>query len=101
MERDVKEVLASQKLILANLGRGKAQLTDEQPEAAFGRQLKQVRIWQAKQPNVKVLFVPHREAIDDPAAVALRVNGFLGGGLDAESMAGVVDGALYRQRADA
>jgi hypothetical protein len=68
-------------------------------EQAFRRQLKQVRVWLAKQPNVKVLFVPHREAIEDPRSVAERVSAFLGGGLDTDAMAVVVDSSLYRQRA--
>jgi hypothetical protein len=58
-----------------------------------------VRIWLARQPNVKSLFIAHREAIEDPLAVAERVNAFLGGALDPSAMAAVVDPSLYRQRA--
>ncbi|WP_295426273.1 tetratricopeptide repeat-containing sulfotransferase family protein [uncultured Thiodictyon sp.] len=99
MERDFKEVLKSQRLMLANLGRAPANLTDEQLERAFNQQLRQVRIWLGKQPNVKTLFVSHRETITDPIAVGERVCAFLGGQLDAWAMAAAVDGSLYRQRA--
>jgi predicted AlkP superfamily phosphohydrolase/phosphomutase/Tfp pilus assembly protein PilF len=99
MERDLKEILKSQKIMLENLGRGSAKLTDEQLEQAFRRQLRQVRIWLAKQPNIKTLFVSHRETLADPLAVATRVSAFLGGRLDSRAMATVVESTLYRQRA--
>ena len=99
MERDIREVLRSQKTMLGRLDRDGGKLTDEQLEAAYRRQLKQVGIWLARQPNVKTLFVAHREAIHEPHSVAAKVNDFLGGGLDEAAMAGAVDGSLYRQRA--
>ncbi len=77
--------------MLDRLGRGRARLSDEQ--------LEQVGIWLARQPNVKTLSVAHRETIADPDSVAEKVNGFLGGKRDAQAMAAVVDGSLYRQRA--
>jgi hypothetical protein len=70
-------------------------------EQAFRRQLKQVRVWLAKQPNIKTLVVGHREALEDPLEVVERVNGFLGGALDTMAMAAVVDSSLCRQRAQA
>ncbi|MDP2430660.1 MAG: alkaline phosphatase family protein [Pseudomonadota bacterium] len=99
MEREPKEMLASQKTMLERLGREAAKLSDAQLEQAYRQQLKQVGIWLAKQPNIKTLFVSHRESIDDPHAVAARVNEFLGGKLDPRAMAAAVDGSLYRQRA--
>jgi hypothetical protein len=99
MERDLDEVLASQQVMLDHLGRERARLSDAQLKQAYRRQLQQVRVWLARQPNAKVLFVSHRQAIEDPRAVAERVNGFLGGGLDLDGMAAVVEPGLYRQRA--
>ena len=99
MDRELHEVLRSQQVMLQRLGRTPSQLSNEQLEAAFSKQLKQVRMWLAKQPNIKTLFVSHREAIEHPVAVAKQVNRFLGGGLDIDAMAGVVEASLYRQRA--
>ncbi len=101
MERDPKEVLQSQKAMLERLGRDRAKLSDEQLEQTFRQQLKQVGIWLARQPNIRTLFVAHRDAIAGPQAVAAKVNQFLGGQLDTQAMAAVVDGSLYRQRASA
>ena len=65
----------------------------------YRQQLRQIKVWLARQPNLKTLFIGHRDTIQDPLAVAGRLNVFLGSDLDVAAMAGVVDGSLYRQRA--
>lgn len=57
------------------------------------------KVWLARQPNIKTLFIGHRNAIQDPSGVADRLNAFLGGDLDVAAMASIVDSSLYRQRA--
>ncbi len=99
VERDLNEVLKSQQVMLDNLGRDRAKLSDEQLRQVYRQQLRQIKFWLARQPNIKTLFIGHRDAIQDPAGVADRVNAFLGGDLDVAAMTGVVDGSLYRQRA--
>ena len=99
MHRDVREVVASQRAMLARSGRQGANLPDDKLAAAFETQLRDVEAWLARQPNFRLLTVEHRAAIERPAEVARVVNEFLGGGLDETAMAAVVDAALYRQRA--
>jgi predicted AlkP superfamily phosphohydrolase/phosphomutase/tetratricopeptide (TPR) repeat protein len=99
MERDLTEMLKSQQAMLDRLGRERARLSDTQLQAAYRRQLIHVKDWLARQGHLDVLFVPYREALDDPFRMAERVAGFLGGGLDTMAMARAVDSALYRQRA--
>jgi hypothetical protein len=101
MERDPDEVLRSQQAMLARLGRERARLTDTQFKAAYRRQLRQVGAWLARQPNIRVLHLPHAEVISDPAAAAARIDAFVGGGLDTAAMAAAVDPSLHRQRAGA
>jgi hypothetical protein len=101
MERDPDEVLRSQQAMLARLGRERARLTDTQLKAAYRRQLRQVGAWLARQPNIRVLHLPHAEVISDPAAAAARIDAFFGGGLDTAAMAAAVDPSLHRQRAGA
>jgi predicted AlkP superfamily phosphohydrolase/phosphomutase len=98
MERDLAEVLQSQQVMLDNLGRERTKLSDEQLRRTYRQQLHRIKIWLAKQPNIKVLFVNHREALAKPESTACRVNEFLGGKLDQANMVGVVDENLYRQR---
>ncbi len=98
MERDLEEVLRSQTVMLGNLGRERVKLTNEQLKIAYRQQLRQVKVWLAHQPNIRILFVGHREALENPIAVAERVADFVGGALDPAAMAEVVDRTLYRQR---
>jgi hypothetical protein len=98
MRRDLAEVVRSQRVMLERSGKKGAALGDEQLAAVFAQQLAKVEAWLAAQPHFRVLEVPHRDAVTDPAAVAARVADFLGGGLDVEAMARAVDPALYRQR---
>ncbi len=98
MRRDLREVVRSQSVMLARRGTEGANLTDEQLTKAFEGQLQRAEAWLAEQPNFEVLEVDYNCLIADPAPVAAEVNRFFGGGLDVESMRGIVDPALYRQR---
>jgi hypothetical protein len=99
MNRDLREVLASQEAMLRRLGRRGADLSPEQLARTFESQLRRVRQWVAEQPHFSILDVPYRQVIEDPAAEAARVNRFLGGHLDVARMAAAVDPSLYRRRA--
>jgi hypothetical protein len=46
--------------------------------------------------KIPVLYVDHRDCLREPAAVAARLNTFLGGGLDEAAMAAAVAPRLYR-----
>lgn len=99
IERDLDEVLASQKTMLERMRRPDGKFADGQIRAAFTRQLTIVKRWLARNPNAWVLYVQHREIVRDPRAAATAINGFLGGRLDVEAMVRAVDPSLYRQRA--
>lgn len=98
MHRDVREVLASQEVMLRRRGRRGADLSPDQLAEAFAGQLRRVRAWLAGQAHILLLDVDHRQVIDDPAGQAARVNRFLGGRLNEARMASAVDADLYRQR---
>jgi hypothetical protein len=100
MERDLDEVLASQKTMLERLDRQQAKLTPEQLKQAFKRQLQSVKVWLAQQAHIHVLYVEHRAALSEPQATAERVSAFLQNEQAAEAMMAVVDKSLYRQRAE-
>ena len=98
MQRELSETLASQKKMLQRSGRKGATLTDEQMSNAFRKQLEKFDSWVKDKSCFKILKVNYRDMIDDPAATCEKINEFLGGGLDAEAMARVVDPTLYRNR---
>ncbi len=101
IERDLDEVLASQKTMLERRKRPDGKFADEQIRAAFSRQLTIVKRWLARNPNAWTLYVQHRDVVRDPRAAATAISEFLGGRLDVEAMVRAVDPSLYRQRARA
>jgi len=98
MQRDVQEVIASQRAMLKASGRSGAQIPDYKLAAVFEQQLSEVRRWLAERPLFQVLYLNYRDVLSDPSAAAQTLALFLGGTLDASAMAGVVDRTLYRQR---
>jgi hypothetical protein len=97
MRRDLREVVASQRVMLRRRGQPGAALSDEQLAATFAAQMRQVEGWLARQTHFRFLPAPYAEVVARPAEWAVRVNGFLGGGLDTMAMAAAVEGSLYRQ----
>ena len=98
MQRDLREILASQARMLERRGTSGATVSPQQLRKIFEDQLRKVDNWLAAQGNFSVLNVNHREVIDDPHTQANRINEFLGGSLDVAAMSAVVDDSLYRQR---
>ncbi|MDL1909432.1 sulfotransferase domain-containing protein [Chloroflexi bacterium CFX6] len=98
MQRAMKEVLSSQKKMLGRLGREDDKVEDEKMKKIYQEHLKQVNAWIAKQPNIEVLYVNYNTMIGDPLDSLKKVNEFLGGGMDVNVMAGVVNRELYRER---
>ncbi len=101
MQRDLDEVVASQRAMLARSGGPGDVLPPERMIEIFRAQVDETLTWVSQQPHLQFLEVAHAEAIRDPAAVAGAVAAFLGGGLDVGAMAAVPDPALYRQCASA
>ncbi|MCK6540211.1 MAG: sulfotransferase domain-containing protein, partial [Anaerolineales bacterium] len=91
-------VLSSQKKMLGRLGKEDDRIEDEKMRKIYQEHLKQVNAWLAKQPNMDVLYVNYNTMLADPLESLQKVNEFLGGGMDVNVMAGVVNKELYRER---
>ena len=98
MRRRLEEVLASQAVMLARLGKDEGALDRERMTALFEKQLADFDEWVARQDRFSVLYVDHGDVIADPLREAKRVSEFLGGDMNAQAMAAVVAPSLYRQR---
>ena len=98
MVRNLDETLASQKQMLVNRNQAGEQGDDVQLKTLFEKHLQQVKAWLAQQPNMESLYINYNSLLEDPVAQIRRLNQFLGGQLDTEAMATVVDPDLYRQR---
>lgn len=97
MRRDVSEILASQNKMLDRRGEENP-IEDEKAKEQYLRHLVDVQYLARKRPNFEMIEVGFRDALDDPLPFATAVNEFLGGQLDVEAMASVVDPELYRNR---
>ncbi len=98
MNRDLQEVLASQRKMLVRRGEDPDKVSDEELARLFTRHLHKVKAWLRSQPHMEVLEVNYNALIADPIPHVQRVNRFLGGWLDEDAMLQVVDPNLYRNR---
>lgn len=98
-DRDLDEVLASQKKMLDRSGRTGAQLAPAALKQVYSAQMRQVEQWLDSRPDVSWMKLAYRDVIADPAAAAQRVAEFIGRPEAAAAMAGAVDPSLYRNRA--
>jgi Sulfotransferase domain len=98
MQRDLLEVLASQRKMLGRLGKPEDKVGDEQMAKIYQGHLRNVETWLKRQPNIELLMVNYNQMIDDPTDPILKLNRFLGGELDTQAMFGVINKDLYRER---
>lgn len=95
MHRDLREVLESQRKMLARAGK-----TPAAPDAlgrAYGAQMAQVRRHLEAHACFRVLDADYARVVAAPLVEAQRLAGFIGRG-DPAVMAAAVDPALYRNR---
>ena len=96
MRRNLAEVLASQKKMLQRSDKAGSGLSDEQMAVLFQDELDKCDQWLRMQPNFSVLYVNHRDMIENPVSECRRINDFLACGLNIDAMAAMVDPSLYR-----
>jgi len=98
MKRDLKEVVASQGVMLKRLGKEGASLSEAQLIEVYKEQLRQIEGWLLERPNLRVLMVNYNELIREPEPVVEAINQFVGGRLEVKAMQKTIDRSLYRQR---
>jgi hypothetical protein len=98
MQRRMPEILASQRQMLIRRGEPADSVPDDKMAAMFEKHLAQVENWLSSRPNIRTIYVSYNETLTDPAKQIARISDFLGGGLNVEAMAAVVDQTLHRQR---
>ena len=93
----VDEVLASQAKMLTRRGED-SDSNDDQMKEIWENHLWKVKYQLTHQAHFDALELHYKEMIDNPREQTERIAEFLGGGLDADKMAGAVDEQLYRNR---
>ena len=97
MERDISEVLASQRMMLQRQGKSGGNLSDVQLHQIFERQVLEVKQMLAQR-NIPTLDVAYSDALQYPMKIAEKIQAFLGENLDVGVMAAAIDPNLHRQR---
>lgn len=98
MEREISEILASQRKMLARRNEGST-VDDAEMEKQFRKHLSALKPWLVRQPNVEVLYISYNELMADPEPFCRRVVEFVNVPLDLEHMLSVPRVELYRNRA--
>ncbi len=100
MERDIKEVLASQQKMLTRRNE-ENRLEDEEMEKQFHSHLDAIKYWLARQPNIEVLYLSYNQLVSSPSDACKKLVDFLEIPLDVGKMCAVPSEKLYRNRAPA
>ncbi len=98
MEREMMEILASQRKMLERRGKTGNPAEDGKFAELYGKHLEKVKIWLASQSNIRVLFVRYNDLLKEPAEYMTKVVEFLGITLNTAAMMEVPQEQFYRQR---
>ena len=99
MQRNLTEVIASQKAMLARRGINGANIEKEELATAFTGQLERVLRHLEGRPEFRTLMVDYGELLADPVAAAGRVANFVGAPFDCAAAVRSVRPELRRQKA--
>lgn len=97
MEREIKEILASQRKMLSHRNES-SQVDDVEMEEQFRKHLAIVKSWLVRQPNMEVLYVNYNELLSDPGPFCRQIVDFLQVSLNKEGMLSIPNRQLYRNR---
>ena len=99
IERDISEVLASQRKMLQRQGKDGGNLSDVQLGRIFERQVLEVKGVLAQR-NSPMLNVAYSDALQYPMKIAEKIREFLSEDLDVCAMAAAINPNLHRQRCE-
>ena len=97
MKRNLDEVIASQKVMLARKGE-RPSAEDEEMKRLFSKHLSEIEAWLSERKNFRTLYIHYDEVLKNPQETAEDIQKFLGRGLNIDNMIKSVDPSLYRQR---
>jgi len=98
MERDLREVVRSQAVMLERSGRAGGGLAPDRLMAIYRQQLDATMAWLAARPNFRVLKVPYAQLVSEPGSMIDAIAAFADRPMDRDRMLAAVDPGLYRNR---
>jgi hypothetical protein len=97
MEREIKEILASQQKMLLRRSE-EPRTSDAEMQAQFREHLAAAKYWLARQPNMDVLYVDYNRMMANPDAYCQAIADFIALPVDVARMRSVPNERLYRNR---
>lgn len=98
MERELKEILASQKKMLLHRNE-RSKVEDAEMELQFQNHLAAIKAWLVRQANFEVLYVNFNSLMADPKTICEQISDLTATRLDIDRMLSVPSQTLYRNRA--
>lgn len=99
MQRNIGEILASQRAMLIRRGEPTDQISDETLAGLYQKHLTRIAEWLEGQPNMKVIYLHYNQIMENPHEPVAQLCQFLQPfSLDPNKMVSVVEASLYRQR---
>jgi hypothetical protein len=100
MQRNMGEILASQREMLLRRGEPPDRLGDRYLAGLYQNHLTRIAEWLAEKPDMKVIYLHYNQIMENPHAPIAQLHQFLQPfALDQDRMMSVVEASLYRQRA--
>lgn len=100
MDRDLREIARSQRVMLDRLGKEGSRLDDVRLMKTLDHQVAQIELFMHGRTSIQCLFVNYADVLNAPAEAAARLNAFLGGDFDETAMTAAVEPSLRRQRSN-
>ena len=97
MEREPREILASQQKMLINRNE-KSEIGDAEMHEQFQKHLAAIKYWLARQPNMDVMYVDYNKMISKPENYCQTIADFIAIPVDVSKMLAVPNERLYRNR---
>jgi predicted AlkP superfamily phosphohydrolase/phosphomutase/tetratricopeptide (TPR) repeat protein len=98
MDRDLKEVIASQKAMLTRQHRQGAELDERTLVETYASQMRRVLTRLGRRPEIRILSINYADLLSDPAGGVARIASFLGPPFDVEASIESIRPELRRQK---
>lgn len=99
MQRNIEEILASQKKMLIRRGENPDKISDKELIKLFSNHVKQTKAWiQQHNNHVSCIDVSYNDLLANNAPIIEQIDIFLSNPLNREAMARVIDPSLYRNK---
>jgi hypothetical protein len=97
-QRNIQEILASQKMMLIRRGEPTDKVSDEELAGIYEKHLDHIKKWLTNRSGFDVLFINYNDILSTPEQFCKQISDFINLQVNVEKMAAVVDTSLYRQR---